>query len=66
MKGIRIGRGIVIRINLISGLLDAKQGVVVYNKTAYDTTYKLMRWWFIESVGCVVSRGDTSCNSILD
>ena len=67
MKGIWMGKGIVMRINLTSGLFGYKTRCsCVCNKTACDIACKLMRWWFIESVGCVVSRDDTSYNSILD
>ena len=55
MEGVRIGKGIVIGINLISGLLRYQtMGSCVYNKTAqkrgsfcsfivWDITYKVMR-----------------------
>ena len=29
-------------------------------------TLKLMGWWSIGDVGCVVSESDASCNSMLD
>ena len=47
MEGPCIGKDIVIRINLIFGLFGHKtRGSCVYNEC------KLVRWWFMGSVGC--------------
>ena len=72
------GKVIMLGLNLMFGLFGYKtRGSCVSNKTAEikgsfnifsvrKITYELMKWWFIVSVGCVVSGSDTSCNSVFD
>ena len=78
MAGICLEKAIVTGINLIFGLFRYKtRSSWMYNKIAekqgsfcicivWGITCKLMRWWFIGSVGCVVSRSDPSCNFAFD
>ena len=78
MKGICIGKGIVIGIDSIFGLFGHKtRSSCIDNKTAekYGSfssfivrhiVYKILREYFIGSVGCVVSGSDTSCHSVFD